>query len=66
MINSPEGTIGPFGERIQAISIPSFWLGGIDPEGDLVPTIGPIHPDRIVFTIQGRPFIYDRLGLQRA
>jgi hypothetical protein len=66
MISLPGGMIGPFGETIEAISIPSFWLGGIDLNGDVSPTIGTVGPDGIVFTVQGRPFIYDRLGLQPA
>lgn len=63
-ITLPDGLRGPFGSAIQHISIPSYWLAGIDHNALVDPVIALNGHDRIEFTVQGKPFRYDRFGLQ--
>jgi len=64
-ITLPDGLIGPFGTPIKLLSIPSFWLGGIDLGNDVEPRIDTIAQGRLTFRIQSEVFQYDRLGLRR-
>ena len=61
-----KGTLGPFGTAIGNISIPSFWLDGIDTSKDFAPIVVSKGKGSTEFSIQGARFIYDCLGLKRA
>jgi len=61
----PDGVRGPFGEPVKMLAIPSFWLGSIDPTGDLAPQAVAENVGRLTFRIQIEIFTYDRLGLRR-
>ncbi|MFB6350483.1 MAG: CRISPR-associated helicase Cas3', partial [Bradymonadaceae bacterium] len=59
---------GPFGESIETLSVPDYWLhatSDIDEE-DLTARNVEHTDDRLEFTAAGRRFIYDRLGLRPA
>jgi CRISPR-associated endonuclease/helicase Cas3 len=64
-IDLPDRITGPFGTTIRAISIPSFWLGGVDFTDDLTPSNISVHGNGLRFTIQSIQFAYDRVGLRR-
>jgi len=64
-ITLPDGLIGPFGTPIRSLSIPNFWLGGIDLGNEIKPCIDTIAQGRLTFRIQSEVFLYDRLGLRR-
>lgn len=61
----PDGVIGPFGRPIKMLSIPSFWLGDIDPAGSVEPDGIVENVGTLTFRVQTEVFRYDRLGLRR-
>jgi CRISPR-associated endonuclease/helicase Cas3 len=57
--------IGPFGERIKALSIPSHWARGIDITADTTPVDIKQNAGNIAFNVQSTRFYYSSLGLSR-
>lgn len=66
LVQLPLGTEGPFKSSIRTLTVPSFWLNGIDANGDVEPKDIDSRAGRLTFSIQGRKFAYDKLGLHRA
>ncbi len=69
LVELPPGTLGPFGHPIRRLSIPAYWLCGVD--GEAEPKVERLHapkaigqksPLGIVFGI--RHFRYDAKGLR--
>jgi CRISPR-associated endonuclease/helicase Cas3 len=57
----PEGTASPFGQQIRELVLPARWCRRLDPQA--IPQIDQCA-DSLRVSWDGRPFIYDRLGLR--
>jgi hypothetical protein len=57
--------VGPFGQPIRTLSIPSHWLEGVDDKQDVEPRMLDAADGVIRFEIQRATFQYDGFGLAR-
>jgi CRISPR-associated endonuclease/helicase Cas3 len=60
----PEGTIGPFGERISLVSLRGDWIVGVPAEAE--PVLSRRADGALAIMLGDRAFVYDRLGLRKA
>jgi CRISPR-associated endonuclease/helicase Cas3 len=62
LVELPPGTVGPFGGTISRVTIPGRWLTGVS--FDAAPKFPAGGSGEILVDLDGRTFVYDRLGLR--